>query len=124
MRPGKAGITYLRPRFHRQFRDLNSSGVNDGHLSTVHVLVVHHLLNGSFKSFVAWKLWDKEDRSNVVETERQRQCSTSRRAGACAHHRQRLVAVQHAADVGHDLSDVVVWDLTGPASANPFGPVD
>lgn len=67
----EALATYLSPRFDRQFRDLNSGGVNDGHLSTIHILVVHHLLNGSFKSFVVWKLWDKEDGNNIIETERE-----------------------------------------------------
>lgn len=69
-RPGEALVIYLRPRFDRQFRDLNCGGVNDGHLSTVHILVVHHLLNGSFKSFVAWKLCHKEGKNNIIETER------------------------------------------------------
>lgn len=56
--------------------------------------------------------------------QKERQCSDLRRAGTCAHHRQRLIAIQHAVDVVDDFSYVVVWDFAGPASANTFGTVD
>lgn len=49
-------MTNLCPGFDWQFRDLNSGGIDDGHLSTVHVLVIHHLLNCAPEAFVAWNL--------------------------------------------------------------------
>lgn len=55
-RKDKALVTNLCPRFDRQFRDLNGGGINDGHLSTVHELIVHHMLNCAFEAFVVWKL--------------------------------------------------------------------
>ncbi len=59
-RKDKALVTNLCPGFDRQFRDLNGGGINDGHLSTVHELVVHHLLNCASEAFVVWKLKEKK----------------------------------------------------------------
>lgn len=70
-RSGKALVTYLCPGFDWQFWDLNSGGINDGHLSTIQILVVHHLFNGSFESFIAWKLWGKKDRNNNIQPEQE-----------------------------------------------------
>lgn len=54
----KVLVTNLCPRFDWQFRDLNGGGINDGDLSIVHVLIVHHLLNCASETFIAWKLWE------------------------------------------------------------------
>lgn len=49
-------FTNLCPGFNGQLRDLNGGGIDDGHLSTVDVLVVHHMLDGAFEAFVGGKL--------------------------------------------------------------------
>lgn len=49
-------VTHLCPGFDRQFRDLNGGGINDGNLSIVNELVLHHFFNCAFEAFVAWKL--------------------------------------------------------------------
>ena len=56
-----AGPTNLCPGFHRQLRDLDGGRVDDGHLSTVLVLVGHHLVDGTTETFVVGKLpWAKQ----------------------------------------------------------------
>lgn len=61
-RTNKAAVTNLCPGLDGQFRDLNGRGINDGHLSTVHELVIHHLLNCAFEAFVVWKLCEKKEK--------------------------------------------------------------
>ena len=59
-RKGKAFWTNLSPCFDRKFRDLDGGGVDDGHLSTDEVRVVHHVVDCAFEAFVVWKLWEKK----------------------------------------------------------------
>lgn len=112
-------MTNLCPCFYRQFRDFNSGRIKDGDLSTIQVLVIHHLLNCASEVFIIWKLWEEKQALSFCTANH----PTWQISGNHPDHGQRFLAVEHTVDVADDLTNVVVWNLAGPTCADAFGSV-
>lgn len=125
-RKDKPLVTNLCPGFYRQFRDLNGGVINNGHFSTVYVLVVQQLVNCASEAFVIWKLWEKANHKQINNSfilRLQLEFTKLQSNQSFPHHGQRLLSVQHAVDVVDDLSYVEVGDLAGPACADTVAAV-